>query len=95
MSRGVRAVLEGVPQVRSHIFGEGLGVYLSSEVLCPGEGGLYSEVQCIMGCSHMRSPFPCGQIDMTENIIFPQLHWWAAIIHFAKINEDLSFELAS
>ena len=49
-----------------------------------------------MGCSHMRSPFPSyGQTDMTENITFPQLHWWAVIIHFAKINEDLSFELAS
>ena len=73
----------------------GVGVCLSSEVLCSGEGGLYSEGQCIIGCSHMGPRFPsCGQTDMTENIIFRQLHWWAVIIHFAKINEDLSFEMA-
>ena len=34
-------------------------------------GGLYSEVQCIMGNGHIGTPYE--QTDTSENIIFPQL----------------------
>ena len=61
--------------------GPGLGVTMSrvwQGELEPGGGSMYSEVQCIMGNGHMGHP--CGQTEwqthMTENIAFPQLHWW-------------------
>ena len=38
-----------------------------------GARGLYTEVQCIMGKGHMRTPFPMDT-DMTGNITFSQLH---------------------
>ena len=44
----------------------------------PGGGSMYTEVQCTMGNGHMGHS--CGQTEwqthMTENIAFPQLHWW-------------------
>ena len=37
---------------------------------------IYSDVQCIMGNGHMGL-IPCEQADMTENIAFSELLWWA------------------
>ena len=52
------------------IHGEGAGLKLVA---------LYSEVQCIIGNGHMRTPPPlpwtARQTDTTENITFPQLRW--------------------
>ena len=33
-------------------------------------GGMYSEVQCIMGNGHTWTP-PCEKTDTSENITFP------------------------
>ena len=40
-------------------------------------GGLYSEVQCIMGNGHMGPASPSLRIDTTENVTFPKLGWRA------------------
>ena len=40
------------------------------------DGGLYSEVECIMGNGHMVTPVD-RQTHIRENITFPQLHWRA------------------
>ena len=42
-----------------------------------GGGVLYNDFQCIMGIGHMGPPIPREQTDTSENIIFPQLRWWA------------------
>ena len=43
---------------------------------CTEAGGLYGEVQCIMGNGDMGSPLPRGQTDTTENITLLQLRWF-------------------
>ena len=41
------------------------------------EGGLYSEVQYIIGNGHMGAPPPSNRMtDTCENMTFPELHWW-------------------
>ena len=45
-------------------------------------GGMYSEVQCIMGNDHVGFPLKEWQTDMIENITFPQLLWQAEIKYF-------------
>ena len=62
----------GVPCLMSRVQGAGPGGSMSD---AGGRGGLYSEVQCIMGNGRMGSPLPPVNrlTDTSENIPFPQL----------------------
>ena len=57
---------------------------------CQRRGGLYSEVQGIMGNGHMGIPYE--QTDASENI-FPQLRWRAVKVMDTKTNKLIPYFL--
>ena len=60
---------------------------------CQRGGGLYSEVQCIMGNGHIGTPYE--QTDTSENIIFPQLRWRGVKIMDTKTDKLIPYFLTA